>query len=150
MANPAVGAMMGLSLVAVPVFLDTNTQSEQLLAQFASLYDYGHKLMPTIAVATCALHGWVAARKRAAHQPWGRPVLAAVTTITMVPFTWVCMVSTNNALFQLHKGADANMEMVRALIARWQWLHVARSLFPLAGAIVACQTLLKELVGGSR
>ena len=36
---------MGLSLVAVPVFLDTDTQADHLVQQWARLYHYGHQLI---------------------------------------------------------------------------------------------------------
>ena len=42
---PRPGAMMSLSLVAVPVFLDTDTQPSHLLAHFVRLYHYGHRLI---------------------------------------------------------------------------------------------------------
>ncbi|KAF7585480.1 hypothetical protein BBP40_010818 [Aspergillus hancockii] len=139
------GAMMSLSLITIPVILDTGTQSKQLLDQFVALYSYGHTIMPALSVTTCALYGFVANSKRAASDPWSIYGIAAATTIAMVPFTWIVMVPTNNALFALHAASDAALEEVRGLSVRWQWLHVVRSLFPLAGAIIGWKALRAAL-----
>ncbi|KAA8646583.1 hypothetical protein EYZ11_006293 [Aspergillus tanneri] len=140
------GAMTSLSLITIPVILDTGTQSKQLLDQFVALYNYGHRIMPALSVTTCALYGFVANSKRAAGDPWSIYGVAAATTIAMVPFTWIFMVPINNTLFALHAAAsDAALEEVRGLSVQWQWLHVARSLFPLAGAIIGWKALRAAL-----
>ena len=60
MAHPSpMGAMMGLSLITIPLFLDTNTQSAHMLTQWVRLYHYGHLYMPSMAIAILHLriHG---------------------------------------------------------------------------------------------
>jgi hypothetical protein len=140
---------MGLSLVAIPVFLDTNTEASHLLTQFVRLYHYGHRLMPSLAVATFLLYGFTSIKKHAAGEPWLIHLLAGVTTLTMVPFTWVTMVPTNNALFQLDEQSrtkvKVNMDRVQRLVTKWGVLHVVRSLFPLAGAILGGISVLQQL-----
>ncbi|KFZ03776.1 hypothetical protein V502_10671 [Pseudogymnoascus sp. VKM F-4520 (FW-2644)] len=51
------GAMMGLSAFAIPVFLDTNVNAEQLLRQWMRLYHYGHMYMLALCIATFGLYG---------------------------------------------------------------------------------------------
>jgi hypothetical protein len=141
--------MMGLSLVAVPVFLDTDTQVSELLAHFVRLYHYGHRIMPTLAVGTLALYAFSASKAHAAGEIWKRPLLAGLTTISLVPFTWLTMTPTNYALFALHDESEAGSAVefgaARTLVLRWNALHVVRSLFPLLGAILGGQHVLRQL-----
>lgn len=142
---------MGLSLLAVPVLLDTDTKPSHLLAQFVQLYQYGHRTMPALAVATCLLYGYIARRKRATSRSWLIHAVAGVATITMVPFTWLVMLPTNNTLFRLNEEketsltASGDLVQVQELVLRWSRLHLIRSLFPLAGAIVGFKGLLQDV-----
>lgn len=138
--------MLSLSTIAIPVFLDTDSEATSLLRQWARLYDYGHLYMPAVSVATTGLYGYSALRQRAAHRAqWGTYAAAGATTISMVPFTWLVMAGTNNSLFQLQESAAVELRVVRALVVRWAWLHVARSVFPLAGALLGLVGVLREL-----
>ncbi|KAK4244956.1 hypothetical protein C7999DRAFT_34724 [Corynascus novoguineensis] len=142
------GAMMSLSLISVPVFLDTTSQAPQLFRQWARTYHYGHLALPTLSVCTLGLYVLVAFRKRAARRPWLSSLSAGLVTVLMVPFTWVFMVPTNNELFRLEavSAEDPNVMGLQAatgLVAHWSRLHLARSLFPLAGAALGATTLLE-------
>lgn len=141
--NADAGLMMGLSVVDIPVVLDTATQASQLLQHFTRLYDIGHKMMPSLAVTTCLLYGYTASRTTGGS---GLPhIIAAVTTISMVPFTWLVMAPTNNALFRMHANpAAANLGEVRRLLVRWAQLHAVRSLFPLMGSVLGLRQILRE------
>ncbi|KAG8169730.1 hypothetical protein KVR01_000475 [Diaporthe batatas] len=142
------GTMASLSLIAVPVFMDTTGDATQLVHQWARMYEYGHKAMPTISVGVCILHVYMAAsKKRRGDLDRGRRVfsaLAGVSTVLMLPFTWLFMVPTNNELFRLEalsrmespgafdlRGAD-----VKGLVGHWAELHAIRCIFPLAGAVL--------------
>jgi Domain of unknown function (DUF1772) len=133
--------MMSLSLMAVPVLLDTTTQAPQLFHQWARMYHYGHQVLPTMAVGTFLLYNYVAVKKRRARKSWGVFVLAGVMTLSMLPFTWIFMVPTNNELFRL-EGVSKAEPLVRGiveakeLVVKWSWLHLTRSLLPLAGAVM--------------
>lgn len=144
--------MFCLSAIAVPVFLDTDTQSGHLLRQWARTYHYGHIILPAACIATCGLYAHVALAKRASgREHWRTYGTAAATTLAMVPFTWAVMTPTNNTLFRLEEAAVASSDPVadlaaaQALVVRWSWMHVARSLFPLIGAIVGFTGLLRDL-----
>lgn len=132
---------MSLCLIAVPVFLDTTTEAAQLFAQWARMYHYGHRIMPAMAVGTSLLYGYTCIRKRGAHKPWGLVALAGLTTVSIAPFTWIFMVSTNNELFRLESASKAEplvwgISGAKELVVKWTWLHFTRSLLPLVGAIL--------------
>lgn len=140
--------MTSLSFIAVPVFLDTTERPTQLLHQWATMYYYGHKALPTLSVGVCALHLYMASRKkRQGTQRRGRPaisVLAGVSTVLMLPFTWLFMMPTNDELFRLEASSraapsgvfDVEAADVRGLVGHWAQLHAIRCLFPLTGAIL--------------
>ena len=142
---------MSLSTIVIPVFLDTDTESTRLVRQWARLYHHGHLYMPAVSVAAIGLYGYVALRKRASNRKqWLIYAAAGATTITMVPFTWLMMVPTNNTLFRLEALASAtasavDLSTVQELVVRWAWLHVVRSVFPLVGAILGLVGVLREL-----
>ena len=138
---------MSLSLIAIPVFLDTTTASPQLFHQWVRMYHYGHQVLPTMAVGTFLLYSYNALKalrnrqKKPSKKGWGIFALAGITTISMLPFTWIFMVPTNSELFRLEevsKGQPGVMGIKggKELVVKWAWLHVARSLLPLAGAVV--------------
>lgn len=134
--------MMSLSLMAVPVFLDTTSSAPQLFQQWVRMYHYGHQVLPTMAVGTFLLYSYTAVKRRGAgKKPWGTVALAGLTTVAMLPFTWFLMVPTNNELFRLEvvsraEPAVKGIAEARELVLKWTWLHLTRSLFPLVGAIL--------------
>lgn len=132
---------MSLSLMAVPVFLDTTTDAPQLFHQWVRMYHYGHQILPTMAVGTFLLYAYTAAKRRSDRASWGVFALAALTTVSMLPFTWLVMVPTNNELFRLEVVSKTEplvkgIGEARELVVRWGWLHFTRSLLPLVGAII--------------
>lgn len=135
------GAMVSLSLVAVPVFLDTTTEAAQLFFQWTRMYHYGHQVLPVMAVCTLHLYGYTCTKKWGTKRPWGLFALAGVTTVSIIPFTWIFMVPTNNELFRLEAASKAEplvleISGAKELMVKWTWLHFTRSLLPLAGAIL--------------
>ena len=132
---------MSLSFMAVPVLLDTTTQAPQLFRQWVRMYHYGHQMLPTLAVGTFLLYSYTSFQKSKTRRAWGVFALAGVTTISMLPFTWLFMVPTNNELFRLERLSSTEplvkgIEEAKLLVARWSGLHLARSLLPLTGAII--------------
>jgi hypothetical protein len=133
--------MASLSLMAVPVFLDTTTQVPQLFHQWARMYHYGHQVLPTMAVGTFLLYSYVSLKRCGGKKSWGTFTLAGVATLSMVPFTWIFMVSTNNELFRLEEVSKTDPSVMgiseaKDLVVKWSWLHLTRCLMPLAGAII--------------
>ncbi len=138
--------MFGLSLIAIPVLVDINSDPAHLVRQWARLYGYGIQYMPAGAIGTTALYAYAASTKARSSQPWQTYALAAAATMTIVPFTWFVMAPTNNVLFGLNElaGGAKGLVHVHELIAKWQWLHFVRSLFPLIGAVAGLRATLGE------
>lgn len=132
---------MSLSLMAVPVLLDTTTQAPQLFHQWARMYHYGHQVLPTMAIGTFLLYAYASAKKRSAKKSWSIFALAGVTTMSILPFTWIFMVPTNNELFRLEEVSKVEplvkgIVEAKELVVKWTWLHTTRSLLPLTGAAI--------------
>ena len=141
---------MSLSLVTVPLLLDTNTQVDHLLRQWLQLFHNGHMIMPTTSVATFFVYLYVVFNKRSSGRSWTGYAVAGAVTVGMIPFTLIVMVSTNNTLFALVDAINdatqvTSLEYVKELVTRWSWMHVVRSLFPLFGSILGFNVLLKDL-----
>ena len=107
------------------------------------MYHYGHQVLPTMAVGTCLLYGYKAYQRKqdSKRDSWAVFALAAVTTISMLPFTWIFMVPTNSELFRLEAVSSGEPSIMgidgaKELVVRWSWLHLMRSAFPLAGAVL--------------
>ncbi|KAF2017040.1 DUF1772-domain-containing protein [Aaosphaeria arxii CBS 175.79] len=135
------GCMMSLSLMAVPVLLDTTTESPQLFHQWTRMYHYGHQVLPCMAVGTFVLYQYAAFKRSRAPKPkpWRKFALAGAITLSLVPFTWIVMVPTNNELFRLQALGDAaTMGIVEAknLVVKWSLMHLTRSVLPLVGAVL--------------
>lgn len=133
--------MTSLSLIAVPVLLETTTQAPQLFHQWVRLYHYGHQALPTMAVGTFLLYIYTSIKKRRARKSWGLFALAGVTTLSILPFTWIFMVPTNNELFRLEVVSKAEplvkgIVEAKELVVKWSWLHLTRSMFPLVGTVL--------------
>ncbi|KAI4159434.1 MAG: hypothetical protein LQ342_006604 [Letrouitia transgressa] len=145
------GVMMSLSVIAVPVLLDTNTQASQLFQQWARIYHYGHLALPTLAIVVFFLYTYVSFNKRSAKQPWAGLALAGVTTLGVMPFTFIFMIPRNNELFRLESASKIDPSVkgiieARELVVKWSWLHFTRSLLPLTGAIIGLKLTLADQI----
>ncbi|CAK1362404.1 unnamed protein product [Cercospora beticola] len=144
------GAMMSLSLLAVPVLLDTVTSGPLLIEQWHSLYHYGHRIAPGLSIATCSLYTLATFRRRKKRRSWLRFAFAALLTFTMIPFTLTIMAPTNNTLFALQAqqanglGGSTALSHAQDLVSRWRYLHLVRSFFPLIGALVGLSAVRGE------
>lgn len=133
---------MSLSFIAIPVLLDTTMDAPLLFSQWRRMYHYGHQTMPVLAVGTFLLYAFTCVNRCwGRRKPWGVFALAAVTTVSIIPFTWICMANTNNELFRLEAASKTQplvMGVVdgRELLKTWSRLHFMRSLLPLSGAVL--------------
>lgn len=131
---------MSLSLIAVPVLLDTTEHAPQLFHQWARMYHYGHQALPTMAVGTCLLYLYTAGKKRSSKSHQVLIAMAGLATVLMLPFTWLVMIPTNNDLFKLETVSRSEPNVMslaeaRELVVRWAQMHFTRCLFPLVGAV---------------
>ena len=143
--------MTSLSLITVPVLIDTSTDASQLLHQWSRMYHYGHLIMPSVAVSTMLLHAATSVQLYAIGKPWVIFACSGLTSIAIAPFTWTVMEGTNNKLFRLLEQAEdkkagaMNILEVKRLVKRWSWLHLARSMLPLVGTLLGVAGVLAEL-----
>lgn len=153
--------MLSLSLITVPVLLSPSpspspSPSHLLLSQWARMYHYGFQMTPTAAIGTFLIYTYISIAKQRARKPWRLFMLAGLTTLSIIPFTLLVMLPTNNELFRLEglgkqlegKEGGREMEEVKGLVRRWSWLHVGRSLLPLVGAVLGMVGTLGGEVGG--
>lgn len=142
---PYLGAMMSLSAFVIPVLLDTNPSPEHIVRQWVRLYHYGHIYLPALCIAACGIYSISAYQRARNAYKWRPYAYAALSTISMVPFTWVVMTSTNNTLFKLDElNSATDRPYVKALIVKWAWMHITRSFSPLVGSYIGFAYLLRE------
>lgn len=141
---------MSLSLVAVPVFIETTTRSPQLFHQWARMYHYGHQVLPGMAICTFILYICASLRSYRAEKPkpWGILLLAGLVTVSIIPFTLLVMKPTNDRLFHLESitrtlrtGDDTEVDVMdikeaEGLVAYWALMHLIRSTFPFIGVTI--------------
>lgn len=141
--SSALGAIMSLYLLTIPVLLETSRTSADLLKQWNLIFGKGHKQGPLISLATGCMHFFVAWRSGTLLY-----AVAGATTIAMVPYTWIFMRNINSSLFAANGWTDAIKETsggrIRGLVASWSRYNAVRALFPLSGAIVGVLTLIGE------
>lgn len=145
-----IGAMMNLFLLTIPVLLETTQQTQQLLHQWTRVFYSGHRKGPGISIATGLIYGYAAWSKHAAGSPWRVFAVAGATTVSMIPYTWIVMQSTNNALFRAEARTKAEQAQswteAESLVKTWNRLNAVRALFPLAGAILGILGTVKLVV----
>jgi hypothetical protein len=122
-----------------------------LCKQWKYVYNYGHdQNIPLICTASACLaySTWSAARgvalgaiREGSSLLWAASM---VSTLSIIPFTIIFMVPTNNRLHELadeairtKDNAAASAGEVGRLIKKWTRLNGIRSLLPLVGGIVA-------------
>ena len=140
---------MSLSLMAIPVLLDTTSHAPQLFHQWVRMYHYGHQVLPSLAVGVFFLYGYTSIKKRNTRKPWGTYIVAGLITMSILPFTWIFMVPTNNKLFRLEEVSKVqpmvmNIDEAKKLVVKWSWLHLTRSLLPLVGAIMTVMKTVEK------
>jgi noranthrone monooxygenase len=142
--------MMNLFLLTIPVLLETTQQPSQLLYQWSRVYYSGHRKGPAISITTALVYGFAAWSKHAAGSPWRVFAVAGLLTVGMVPYTWIAMLKTNNALFSAEartkNGHGQAWGKAESLVKTWSRLNAVRALFPLTGAIFGLLGTCKLLV----
>lgn len=143
------GGMTTVSMLAMPLILQTAPTSSTLLNHWKFVYTSGHKQGPTISIAA-GLAYWFAAgwslRSGRGEDTWIPYTAAGAITMSMIPYTWAMILPTNNALFANIKaeteGKATSLQANRELVKRWRLLNLSRVAFPLAGAILGLLTLV--------
>ncbi|CAK3772736.1 Noranthrone monooxygenase [Lecanosticta acicola] len=132
------GAIASVSLLTIPVILETSTSANQLLHQWTRIYQRGHIQGPIISSVTGLLYAYAAWRRHDA----GLQSTAACLTVGMIPYTWIFMAGTNTSLFAAaERGGAADRVEAERLVGTWRFLNFVRALFPLSGAVVGVLSL---------
>ncbi|KAI8944905.1 hypothetical protein F4801DRAFT_570146 [Xylaria longipes] len=140
------GAMMNIAILDVPVLLEvSHARSSDVLNHWGKLYEYGARLYPSISVTVGLLYLYaiLSSSKLSSRRSWIVFLVAAGTTLAMIPWTLLVMMPTNDTLMRARdlagesKGAEVMLwEEVEGLVVHWQRLHFLRSLFPLVGSVI--------------
>ncbi|KAE8131376.1 hypothetical protein BDV38DRAFT_24062 [Aspergillus pseudotamarii] len=134
------GAMMSVYGLAMPAFLQTVTQSSQLIRFQRQLYLIGTTKGRALGLATTLLYSSVSVHQYLTGAHWRVSAAAGLITISLVPFTEIVMAPTNNALARLesetNKGMVIPREEAERLVRKWDRFNVVRALFPLAGGVL--------------
>jgi hypothetical protein len=113
----------------------------------------GKVAMPIVAVISLSSFAYAAYGRSQRGQEWKRYATAGALTLAIVPFTFIFMAGTNQALMQVASGGAAaavvNDDSVRALFTKWAGMNVVRSLLPLSGAVLGIWTLAQENSGSA-
>lgn len=148
--NRLAGAMMSLFLLTIPVLLESARDSPQLLHQWHRIFRRGHVQGPAISISTGLLYSYAAWSKGSGGGAWRLFAVAAATTVGMVPYTWIVMSGTNNALSRAVEGSknasEENWAEAAKLVRAWGQLNAVRALFPLTGAVLGLMGACKLVV----
>ncbi|KAL2812896.1 DUF1772-domain-containing protein [Aspergillus cavernicola] len=146
------GNIAALSLIAVPA-LTTSRREDQappklLVKQWRNMYEAGKTQNPPIAATTAAAFFYLAWSVReggplfrqATYSRAGLYSTAAVLTLSIVPYTFVAMRTTNGSLLDLASSPTEFSERATTasgtLLDRWGFLNGIRSILPLAGGLM--------------
>ncbi|KAJ4134709.1 hypothetical protein NW768_004307 [Fusarium equiseti] len=139
----ASGFIISLSLAGVPAALQLQAPSSATVWQ--ELFNRGFALMPKFAITTSVAYLYAIYAARQEGRSWKGLAIASALTVSIVPFTLIFMVPTNDLLMEAAAGTlEASQEDVAKLIGRWGVLNLVRSLLPLAGAVAGFSTLIES------
>ncbi|EFZ03474.1 Anthrone oxygenase gedH [Metarhizium brunneum] len=130
----AAGAIASLSLIVIPVL---KVSPESTAPAWADVYKRGAALMPKVAVGVALAYGYAAYDVQSHGGKWVGFAAAAGSMLAIVPFTLAVMTRTNASLQKAAKdGTPGSDPQVNSLLDDWAWMNFARSLFPLASAVI--------------
>ncbi|KAK4981172.1 hypothetical protein LTR28_002469 [Elasticomyces elasticus] len=130
--------MMSLFLLTIPMMNETAPSTEILLLQWKRVFQRGHVRGPALSVVTGVTYAYVVYAKSLHGQDWRGFALAGITTVSMIPYTWVAMADTNNKLWAAATGepkASFGITEAKRLTTKWSRLNVARAMFPMVGGV---------------
>ncbi|KAF3399898.1 Noranthrone monooxygenase [Penicillium rolfsii] len=143
------GNIAALSMNATPSLLrsrrEDNVPPATLVKQWRNMYENGKTQNPPVAAAVAASFFYLAWSVRSgaplfrqtAYSRSGLFSAAAVLTIGIVPYTFLTMSSTNNALLEKASSApEISDTETSTLIEKWTQLNMVRGYLPLIGAVV--------------
>lgn len=151
------GGILSVSYAFVPALWDAPDST--MVRQWRTVYNRGANAAPLLSVISTASFGFLSFKlvKTLNQGKAEAYALAALSTISIVPYTLLVMASTNKKLKDKAAQADkekkkaenriskderGNTELVKDLVVRWQLLNAGRGVFPLVGALLGLYTTL--------
>jgi uncharacterized membrane protein YjgN (DUF898 family) len=123
------------------------TSPESTARIWADVYTRGAALMPKVALGVALAYGYAAFDAHSSGGQWIGYAAAAGSLLTIVPFTLVVMMGTNNLLQKAAKeGSPGSDPQVNSLLDTWTLMNLGRSLFPLAGAVIGAIAFVNNIV----
>ena len=136
---------MQISMLAVPGLLAAPIPGQALARQWKAIYDIGKFAGPASSFISILGNSYLAKNRMDQGEEWGGFVSAALLAISIIPYTAMFMLPTNNALMGVANGTIRSLgdDAVRKTLQRWGALNFGRSLLTLAATIVCLWNLLK-------
>jgi len=139
------GANIGSSVLTVPILYTRPTSISAPI--FSEFYTRGfHTLVPLgVFSASCsALAAYLLPSRR---ELW---VVAAVSTISQLPWTALAMRNTNNRLIAIagskSEQEKASNEEVVGLLRQWAWMNIFRGLLAMVGGLAGLWAVIEQKV----
>lgn len=133
-----------MSWITLPVVKADTTPPKIMVSQWRALYKRGAASAPPVALLASSCLGYTAYQHSlySAPEAWKFLTAAAVTTMSIVPYTLSCMRATNGRLMELAADAEKEGEWVKRdeateLLGKWNILNAIRGLFPLTAVVLA-------------
>ena len=152
------GKIAAQGLVTVPALLrsiaEDATPARVIITIWHRVYQSGHAHSPKIAGLSSTAFAYLAWKAQCRHAWTDPPVLlygaAALSVVGIVPYTLAFMEPTNNALLERARDVEASPSKnladnhyVMELLARWKFLTLGRSLFPMMAGVFGAWALMQ-------
>jgi hypothetical protein len=132
-----IGTIFGVSMLAIPVALETSKSNTALLEHWRTIYLNGHIKGPTIAMVVGIAMAVISGVKYQDGADAITSAVAAMATAGIIPYTWIVMNRVNGILHSLTAGADSGVIDARKLVVTWSRVNAVRGVLPLVGGLVS-------------
>lgn len=137
----------GESLIAIPAL--ANLLPGERVRAFRGLYNVGGIRSPALGIFTSsvlAYNSWLSYSTAKDQSTWTLYAAAAISTLTVAPFTVLIMGPTNARLLKLAEKADKGQMIsdkdVAALLRKWKFLNYTRYILPLVASVLTLRAAL--------
>ncbi|KAI1079038.1 hypothetical protein F5B20DRAFT_190513 [Whalleya microplaca] len=143
----AAGIGTSLSVIGIPTILNTGAPTDVMLRQWRFQFLRGRSFMPIVGTLNAATYLFIAYNYYTIGLEWRGFAAAGFSTFSLVPFTLIFIMGTNNKLLAACSSSDRKEKTMSdatatALIKRWGELNVVRQLVPMIGTGLALWNLL--------
>ena len=129
------GVNIGASVLTLPILYTRPIATSTPI--FHELFTRGAVTLVPLAILSATCSATAAYLLPSQRTLW---TIAALATITQIPWTLIVMMSTNNRLVGIAgskaEQAKVSKEEIVVLLKRWTWMNAVRGLFALVGGLV--------------